>query len=31
LGIASHVASIIQNGEPQTVFLVDLVEGLGIL
>jgi chemotaxis signal transduction protein len=30
LGIASHVASIVQNGEAQTIFLVDLVEGLGI-
>jgi chemotaxis signal transduction protein len=30
LGIASHVASIVHNGETQTVFLVDLEEGLGL-
>jgi purine-binding chemotaxis protein CheW len=30
LGIASHVASIIYNGATQTVFLVDLEEGLGL-
>jgi chemotaxis signal transduction protein len=31
LGIASHVASIAHNGNTQTIFLVDLVEGLKLL
>jgi hypothetical protein len=30
LGIASHIASITQQGETQTIFLVDLTQGLGL-